>query len=255
MNELGLKPRLSIDGTLIATERGWRLGIPAGGRGRYRLAQLDDHAGRPRHAYPRYPPLALSLRARVSSSSIPGTWGFGLWNDPYGFTFGPGERFIRFPALPQAVWFFAASPKSYLSIRDDRPGRGFMAQGLSSSRFRPSLIAAGLALPLWPRTSRRLLGRLINSDSALVEASPVAWHSYRLKWSAERSVFWVDEKLVLEAAVSPRPPLGLVIWIDNQYAAFEPRGRLAWGLEDNPSEAWLEIDDLRLDTTGRSVRQ
>lgn len=253
MNQPGLKPRLSRDGTLLTTERGWQLGIPAGGSGRYRLTQLDDQAGRPRRAYPWYPPLVLSLRARVSSSSLPGTWGFGFWNDPYGFSLGPGERFIRLPTLPQAVWFFSASPKSFLSIRDDRPGRGFMAQALCSSRFHPLLIPAGLALPLWPKTSRRLLSRVIKQDSAIIDAAPIHWHSYRLEWSAERAVFWVDEKLVLEAAVSPHPPLGLVIWIDNQYAAFEPGGRLAWGMEQNPDEAWLEVEDLRVDTSANAL--
>lgn len=254
MNEFGLKPRLSRDGTLLRTERGWRLGIPAGGSGSYRLAQLDDQAGRRRRYYPWRAPLVLSLRARVSSSSLPGTWGFGLWNDPYGFSFGPGERFIRLPTLPQAAWFFGASPKSYLSLRDDRPGRGFMAQVVSSSRFHPSLIGAGLALPLWPRASRRLLRSAISQDSAEVEPDPARWHSYRLEWSASRAAFWVDELMVLEAAMSPRPPLGLVIWIDNQYAAFDPRGRLAWGMEENPSEAWLEVEDVHVETSGNTAQ-
>ena len=37
----------------------------------------------------------------------------------------------------------------------------------------------------------------------------------------------MDDELVFESQVSPRPPLGLVIWIDNQFAAFTPEGNIA----------------------------
>jgi hypothetical protein len=39
--------------------------------------------------------------------------------------------------------------------------------------------------------------------------------------------------------------LGLVIWIDNQYAAFTPDGRLASGLLEGKEE-WLEIEGLEI---------
>jgi len=48
----------------------------------------------------------------------------------------------------------------------------------------------------------------------------------------------------LDTPVSPRPPLGLVIWMDNQYAAFTPDGELKWGLENNLTEARLEIENI-----------
>jgi hypothetical protein len=56
----------------------------------------------------------------------------------------------------------------------------------------------------------------------------------------------VDEALVLETPVSPRPPLGLVIWIDNQYAAWGPDGKIGFGVLENTKPAWLEIKDLDL---------
>src|SRR5512139_912562 len=62
----------------------WRLEIPAGSAGHYRLAQLDDYSGRPRWKFPWRAPFRLALRARASASEIPGTWGFGLWNNPFG---------------------------------------------------------------------------------------------------------------------------------------------------------------------------
>jgi hypothetical protein len=56
----------------------------------------------------------------------------------------------------------------------------------------------------------------------------------------------VDETLALDTLVSPRPPLGLVIWIDNQYAAFTPDGELKWGLEKTLTDAWLEIENVEI---------
>ena len=126
---MNVKPRLFGGGKVTETERGWTLAIPAGSRTRYRLAQLDDHLRIPRDQYPWFPPARLELEAaRVSARDLPGTWGFGLWNDPYAFSFGPGNGFLRLPALPNAAWFFSSSPASYLSFRNDMPGNGFVGQ-------------------------------------------------------------------------------------------------------------------------------
>ena len=101
--------------------------------------------------------LSLSLRARTSSISPAGTWGFGLWNDPFGLSLGFGGSPFRLPALPNAVWFFYASKQNYLSFTDDkarRHGKGFLAQTFRSPKFHPLLILAGLALP-FSRFARR----------------------------------------------------------------------------------------------------
>jgi hypothetical protein len=58
--------------------------------------------------------------------------------------------------------------------------------------------------------------------------------------------FEVDDALVFESQVSPNPPLGLVIWIDNQFAAFTPEGKIGFGVLENPEPAWLEIKDIDL---------
>jgi hypothetical protein len=34
-----------------------------------------------------------------------------------------------------------------------------------------------------------------------------------------------------------------VIWVDNQYAAWPPSGRLSYGTLENHLQAWIEIDD------------
>ncbi|MBI3740008.1 MAG: hypothetical protein HY258_13255 [Chloroflexi bacterium] len=245
---MNLKPRLSRGATATPTPRGWRLTIPPGPASGYRLSQLDDHAHIARRNYPYRPPFSLELKARVSSASVPGTWGLGLWNDPFGFSFGPEDNFFKLPALPNALWFFYASPNNHLSFQDNKPAQGFLAQAFRSPRFDLSLIAAGLVLPFSRKKTRQLLSRVIDEDSATVSVDVTQWHRYRFEWGPSRSAFWVDEALVLESPVSPHPPLGLVIWIDNQYAAFTPQGKLSWGLEENSKSEWLEIEDIQIKT-------
>ena len=127
-------------------KNGWRLGIQKGDSSGYRDAQLDDYSQLPRHRFP-HRTLSLSLRARTSSMSHAGTWGFGLWNDPFGLSLGFGGSPFRLPTLPNAAWFFYASPQNYLSFTDDKPAQGFLAQTFRSPKFHPLLILAGLALP------------------------------------------------------------------------------------------------------------
>lgn len=232
----------------------YRLSIPAGDSKSYRLAQLDDYTLLARRKYPNQPPLSLTLSARVSSDSIPGTWGFGLWNHPFGLSLGFGRNPFSLPALPNAVWFFGASQENYLSFRDSKQGdpartnaaNGFIAQTFRSPKFHPLLIPAGLALPFSRKATRRMLGQVIGEDGVALSVNPTDWHRYRLEWRETRVSFEVDEVQVFESAVSPNPPLGLVIWIDNQYAAFTPEGKIGFGVLANPEPAWLEIKDIKL---------
>jgi len=110
-----------------AAATGWRLGIPTGSGEVYRWAQLDDYLSRRRSRFLWQAPCRLSLRGRVSSAEIAGTWGFGFWNDPFNLSLGLGGSVRRFPALPNTAWFFYASPPNYLSLRDDQPAQGFLA--------------------------------------------------------------------------------------------------------------------------------
>jgi hypothetical protein len=229
----------------------WRLEIPAGPAGRYRLAQLDDYGRLPRRAFLWQPPLELALQARASQALPPGTWGLGLWNDPFGMAILSGAEVLRLPALPNAAWFFFASPPNYLSLRDDLPAQGGLAATFSAPNLPlPLLLPAGLALPLLalPPTTRwlrRLARRWVRQDATRLAIDPTQSHAYRLQWLAERVRLWVDEALVLETAAVPRGPLGLVLWVDNQYAALPPDGRLRFGTLANPQSAWLEISELR----------
>ena len=217
--------------------------IPAGEAGQYRLAQLDDYVRLPRSKFPSRPPLTLSLRARASDNSIPGTWGFGLWNDPFGMSLGFGGTPFRLPALPNAAWFFHASEENWLSF-GEKSGNGFLAQAFRSPVF-PFLRLArlGITFPFSRVKARHLLNDTVAEDGVRLSVDAAQWHRYRLEWSPTRSAFWVDDALALETSASPRPPLGLVIWIDNQFAAFTPEGKIGFGVLAGKEE-WLEVEEI-----------
>jgi hypothetical protein len=216
------------------------------------LAQLDDHLHRARSQLPWRPPLRLELRARISAVDLPGTWGFGFWNDPFSASLGLGGAARRLPALPGAAWFFYAGPPNYLSFRDDHPAQGFLAATFASRPLPTPLLAPGvlalplLALPPAARLLRRAARLLIAEDGALVPGDPLQWRAYRLDWLVNRARFFVDGGEVFSTPVTPRGPLGLAIWLDNQYAAFPPTGRLRVGASPNPETAWLEVEALEV---------
>ncbi len=251
--------------TVETIENGWRLGIQKGDAQHYRDAQLDDYFRLPRRKFPHHS-LTLSLRARASSSSIPGTWGFGLWNDPFGMSLGFGGNPFRLPMPPNAVWFFSASSHNYLSFTDDKPAQGFLAQTFHAPKFHPWLIPAGLVFPFSRKVARKILSKVIREDAialwrpsanntSMQEQAPALqslsvdvtqWHAYRFEWSPQRVRFYVDDIQVFESTVSPNPPLGLILWIDNQYASFNPEGKIGFGVLENAEPAWVEIIDLKL---------
>src|SRR5687768_14952706 len=57
------------------------LTLPRASRDDYSDAQLHDYAGLARRDFPWRPPLAFSIRARLSPH-LQGTAGFGFWNNP-----------------------------------------------------------------------------------------------------------------------------------------------------------------------------
>lgn len=248
-----LKARHTQGANVTDIQNGYRLTIPRGDDRHYRLAQLDDYAKSTRKDFPHRTTLCLSLRARASAASLPGTWGFGLWNDPFGLSLGFGGNPSRLPALPNAIWFFHASRENYLSFENPstgsgrgKPGNGFLAQVFCSPVFPLGrLIKVGLTLPYSRTKARGAMSEIVEEDGVRLEVDVTEWHTYRLEWSPARCAFRVDETLVLETSLSPRLPLGLTLWIDNQYAAWRPDGKIGFGVLGN-EEAWLEIADLNL---------
>jgi hypothetical protein len=214
---------------------------------RYSNSQIDDYQGLARRRLSWRPPLRMTVRARFShdAAELLGTAGFGFWNDPFWMT---GRRR---PALPRVVWFFYASPPSNMKLDLNTPGHGWKAATLDTMRLPFFLLAptAPLAVPLmnvrplycrlWP-----IAQRAIGVSEAALEVPMTAWHTYVIDWGADRVLFSVDGRPVLESGSSPQGPLGLVMWLDNQYAVVTPWGRFGYGLLESSEKQWMEVDTL-----------
>jgi hypothetical protein len=161
-----------------------------------------------------------------------------------------GAEMLRLPALPNAAWFFFASPPNYLSLRDDQPAQGSLGAVFSSPRWPGALLALGapvlpfLFFPPAARLLRRQGRRIVQQDTAALWQDVTAWHAYSLEWAASKVRLRVDDQVLLDTSVAPQGPLGLVLWVDNQYAALTPSGRVGFGTLENPEPAWIEIQDL-----------
>jgi len=230
----------------------YRLEIPSGNTPRYRLAQIDDYSNLSRGNFFWNSTTTLKLRARVSSQNISGTWGFGLWNDPFNILTGPGGMIRPYPVFPNAAWFFFASPDNYLSFRSDKPSCGFLAATFSSLRVSPFIQVPQLALfPMlifrsWSRKLRSKLSEIIQEDSTKLDLDVTQWNNYSLLWKPDSVEFCLNGNNVFTTDISPLGPLGLVIWLDNQYAAFNPSGEIKTGVLKSSTPAWMEIDELEV---------
>lgn len=228
----------------------WRFSLGAG-RG-YQLAQCDEYAHVARHRSPRHAPFQLRLQARASHPQLPGTWGFGVWNDPFGFGVGQGGG-VQLPALPNAAWFMFASGRNHLSLDDALPGNGGQAAVYRSPRIPSLLLTPGLlAAPLlaWPagaRGLRRAASQWVRQAAMALTRDVTAWHTYELLWQAGFVEFKVDGNLVLHSPIAPQPPLSVLLWLDNQYAAWLPSGRLQYGVETPQPGSWVEFRDLQVE--------
>ncbi|RMF01000.1 MAG: hypothetical protein D6768_11560 [Chloroflexi bacterium] len=215
----------------------------------YTDAQLDDYQPLARRNFLWRPPLKMIVRARFShpAGELRGTAGFGFWNDPFMMT---GKRR---PALPRALWFFYSSPPSNMKLDVRTPGPGWKAATIDAIRwpFFALLPLAPLAVPLmnvsrlyracWP-----IGQRAIGVSEAPVPVEMTGWHTYQLEWLEKSARFAVDGQQILAAGSSPRGPLGLVIWLDNQYMIVTPWGRFGYGLLNIPGEQWLEISHVEI---------
>ncbi|MFW5714020.1 MAG: hypothetical protein ACOCYU_05055 [Brevefilum sp.] len=248
-----LKKRQAGGGTIEAkSNEHFRLELPPNVSNDYVLAQLDDYMHLRRGQFPHQPPVTFELEARVSAPDLPGTWGFGLWNDPFSAGFGAGGMRRLLPVLPNAAWFFYGSAPNYLSLRNGLPGDGFHAKVFQSPRL-PSFLSL-LAVPvlplfLWPVTAsglRRLARMLVKEDAMSLPVDVTEWHHYHLLWQEQQVDFKIDGRSIFSTNISPRGRLGLVIWIDNQYFKFTPEGKIGLGLLRTFSLQSLEIHNLTL---------
>ncbi|MBO9308973.1 MAG: family 16 glycosylhydrolase [Chloroflexi bacterium] len=240
---------LEIGGGVVErTADGTLLRLPPTSGQVYANAQLYDYAALRRAAYPNRPPLCLSLRARFSSegAALRGTAGFGFWNQP----FMPSQRL---PRLPRYAWFFFGAPPHNMPLALGVRGDGFKAAVGDFSR--PAFLALAPFAPLGfmlmraPALYRRLwpiAQRAIGVAEAPLQVALTEWHTYRLEWLPHSVRFYVDDALVLATPRAPRPPLGFIAWIDNQYAIITPQGDLRSGIVPIQQAQWLEIAALSI---------
>ncbi len=246
-------------GSLSVQESAVRMSLPVVLQGQYADAQIDDYSGRPRRsAFPWTPPLRMEVRARSSlpaatsasnSKSIGilrGTAGFGFWNYP----FSPKGDILM---LPEAIWFFYASPPSNMALVPGIPGWGWKAQVIHSVRLGAALATVPAALTAgWARVTGntdpagRWLKRLSGACETLISADMTTWHNYTLEWFKNKAIFWVDGVQILRVLQPPTRPLGFVAWLDNQYAVVTPRGVFRFGTVASEPE-WFELDAIRIE--------
>lgn len=228
------------------------LRIPGMASDTYGLAQLDDYMHLPRREFLHQTPFQLMVEARISAKRFPGTWGFGLWNDPFSLGFGASGMARLIPKAPNAAWFFYGSEENHLSLRDDLPGSGFHAKTFRSPLI-PSILSLvavpGLPLLLWPaaaRLVRKLSRQLVKEDAKSLDINVEEWHSYQLNWEEDLVTFSVDGNEVFLTDQSPRGRLGLVIWIDNQYFRFDREGRIEFGFLSTDSGQELFVRNMKI---------
>lgn len=229
----------------------------------YANAQIDDYHDLRRADFLWSPPLRLKLRARFSHPPaspsdrdsgpphLTGTAGFGFWNDPFVMT--GQSKFGYGPTLPRALWFFYASPPSDMALAMDVPGWGWKAAVIDC--FRPAFYALLPTAPigvllmrssflyrrLWP-----IAQAAMNVDECMVDTSLTVWRTYEIEWLEKGVRFWVDGQLVFATPRSPRGPLGMVIWLDNQSMVVTPTGRIRSGLVTSTEDELLEIENLEI---------
>jgi hypothetical protein len=249
-------------GTLDVSASGLRFALPKDTHADvYSDAQIDDYSALPLSRFPWRPPLHMEVRARASHPAHPaqvlpseqlenqqwlrGTAGFGFWNYPFSLT----GAILR---LPDAIWFFAASPPSNMALAPGSPGWGWKAQVVHSHRPGAALAVAPTAAAVaWARLSHReqaaarWVQRLSGARETALETDLREWHTYTIDWRHDHARFFVDGAETLSVANPPRGPLGFVAWIDNQYAIATPRGQLRFGTLATGPE-WLELESLHI---------
>ena len=234
-------------GQITARQNGLQLAVGGATRHHYSDAQLDDVYG-PGRGLRWQPPVRLSLRARFShrAEQLRGTAGFGFWNAPL--------MPHALPRLPRAAWFFFMSLPGNMPLALGTAGHGWKAAVIDATTPQalvwlplapivvPLLNLPPLYAPLW----RRVQAAVQVQEQALPDVDMAQWQIYTIDWQPHGVTCLVNGQPVLHGP-APHGPMCCIIWMDNQYAIIEPRGRFGWGLLDIPAAQWLAIDWLILE--------
>lgn len=211
----------------------------------YSDGQLDDYGHDRVLRWNAPATLELEARFNLPFADFRGTAGFGWWNDPA----GTGTRHLR---LPRAAWFFGASDQTWLEFAPHTPRNGWLAMTLDAATWRfwtmLPFVPIGLILMQmgwWQAKLMPVIQWMVRVQMRSIEHDWTAWHRYRIEWLPESVRCWVDDELVLNSRWSPRGAMGLVLWVDNQYAIVKPNGVLRGGILDHQTQ-WLEIRQLNV---------
>ncbi len=221
-----------------------RLDVPTAGVTQYSNAQVASYHSARDFRYS--PPLRLEVKARAEGE-LRGTAGFGFWNHP----FAPGERGWR---LPKTAWFFHGSPPNNMALAAGVPGSGWKAATLDATRWQFLALLptapVGVLLMRIPALYRRLWGigqRAIGvSEYHLGEGLLREPHTYALEWRRDGLDFFVDGVRVHQTPTAPPGRLGLIAWVDNQYAVVTPQGQFGFGLVAAPEPQALVLEHLSI---------
>src|SRR2546421_9516225 len=185
-----------------------RLAFASARQGHYTDAQIDDYGRLPRAKFPWKPPVRMEVRARSSlpaatltgtadqANMLRGTAGFGFWNYPFSVR---GDILM----LPEAIWFFYASPPSNMALVPGVPGWGWKAQVVHSMRFTTLTATIPTAFSVaWAkftgvsRPAAKWMQKLSGAHESLLAVEMDSWHTYTLEWRHNEAQFWVDGSLV-----------------------------------------------------------
>jgi hypothetical protein len=190
-------------------------------------------------------PVATLASTNESPNILRGTAGFGFWNYPFSVR---GDILM----LPEAIWFFYASPPSNMALVPGISGWGWKAQVVHSMRMEallatvPTALATGWGLLTGNiRPAAHWIQQLSGAHEALLTVDMTAWHTYTLEWHTNEAIFWVDGAHVLRVPQPPTRPLGFAAWLDNQYAIATPCGVLRFGTVASGPQ-WFELDTVAI---------
>lgn len=250
--------RTAIGGaSLESVDAALRMHLGTTSENQYADAQIDDYGTLTRAQFPWRPPLLMEVVARaslpaatassdVTSTCLHGTAGFGFWNYPFSVR---GDILM----LPEAIWFFYASPPSNMALVPGSPGWGWKAQVVHSMRTGAlfSTLPLALSMPLAlltgeMRPAARWLQRLSGAHEQILDVDLTTRQNYALEWRTREVIFQVNGQEVLRVPDPPTRPLGFVAWLDNQFAIATPRGKLRFGTVSSQPQ-WFEIANLRIE--------
>lgn len=237
--------RLTVGSAWIEENYGLRLILRNSPAGYLCSAQLDDYICHAREDYPWEPPVTLRLRARTNlpSGELPGTTGFGFWNNMAPLWNNHMEVF------PNWIWFYYASPETRISPTASPPS-GWKASVVQGGPGGESAMAVNDSLLRIPLIGKYLGKVSMPAVETMLDGWDFStWHDFEIIWNREVIHFRIDDEEVLEAHLRMTARLAFYAWIDNNYTGIRDNGDVVPGYLAIREEQALMIDHLEITPT------